>query len=57
MANWAGWIFSVRRGCFSDNKIYGESLSFEGRSAKGAVGRLGRELGKRNEERRYRNDL
>ena len=57
MANWAGWIFSVRRGCFSDNKIYGESLSFEGTFAKGAVGRSGRAVGKRNEERRYKNDL
>ena len=50
MANWAGWVFSVRRGCFSENKIHGESLPFEGTFGIGAVGRFGRELGKRNEE-------
>ena len=57
MAHWAGWIFSVRRGCFSDNKIYGESLPFEGTFANGADGGFNQELGKRNEESKYRNDL
>ena len=55
--HWSEWVISVRRGCFSDNKIYGESLPFKGTFANGAVGRFSQELGNGNTDRRNRNDL